>query len=129
MVFQSMRDDCVCICYKGIRHGLISGTTNVQQLHVFTVCSYEYMQQAHFQSTVIRNREVGYVHFFSLWGSVSLLPKPSAWSGAFHLMYSAICEVKSSQCATSDEFQSILWQRGVRSKPLRQKLREIVPRC
>ena len=63
------------------------------------------------------------------WGSVSLLPKPSAWSGTFCLMYSAISEVRSSQCVTSDEFQSILWQRGVQSKPLRQKLREIMPHC
>ena len=42
--------------------------------------------------------------------SVSLLPKPSAWSGAFHLTHSAI--VRRSQCATSDEFQSIFWAMG-----------------
>ena len=80
------------------------------------------------QTMHLGNREVGRARFFSLRGSLSLLPKPSAWTSPLHLWYSAVCEVRSSQCATSDEFQSNLWQRGVRSKPLRQKLSEIVPR-
>ena len=43
-----------------------------------------------------------------------------------HLTYPVLRQIRSS-CASNDEFQKVLWQRGVRSKPLRQNLTDIVP--
>ena len=65
-------------------HGLISG--NHKHATAFTlqfVCSYECMLYARLQSTVIRNTERSDVRTSSV--SEEALPKPSAWSGAFHL--------------------------------------------
>ena len=65
----------------------LHGTTNMQQLHTFTlqnwqdfICSYGCMLEARLQSTARTKREVEHARFFSLCGSMSLLPKPSAWT-------------------------------------------------